>query len=185
MADEKLMVEVTGQPLSIGQVIYVPQRDGAVKRNIIGWRIGVYGDTPLSGAVDSYYVSDYVQVRIVDISTSTIEVSRKDIYVDGKEAEEESKFLEVIADDEAWRLAIGDREVTDENSPYHISNSGLPPCCKNTPDSRDILAYCRRNDGLIVHDANILSRSLLACWDFKCENENPLGRILEKLKIEF
>ncbi len=181
---EKIRVEITKPSSSIGQVIYIPEHNRVTKAKITGYEVQVIQEgTGLVGVVSNYHIPQIVSVRRGEEADLTSHVKERDFYVDKDKATKASRFLAVIVDDETWKLAIGDQEVTDENSPYFTENSGLPPCCANISEVRDILLYCKRTSGLIVHDRDDLS-GLIREHGLKYKRKEPIGVIFQQLEIK-
>ena len=181
---ERISIELFKPRIAIGQTIYVPQKNEVVASPILGYdaRIG-QEDGKLLGGITGYHIQNFVSVRRGDDSYFTSVIRAGDFYEDQRKAQEASKFLEVILDEEAWRSAVGDREVQDENSPYSLENSNLPPCCANISEARDILLYCKRNGGLIVHDRDEMAGYLFEGHDFEYGAQSPIGKIFEQLQV--
>ena len=182
---ERISIELSKPRFAIGQTIYVPQKNAVVSSPILGYdaRIGQeYGK--LLGEITGYHIQNFVSVRRGDDSDFTSVIRAGDFYEDQKKAQDASRFLEVVLDEEAWRIAVGDRDVQDEDSPYSLENCNLPPCCANISEARDILLYCKRNSGLIVHDRDEMARYLFEGHDFGYNAQSPIGKIFEQLKVE-
>jgi len=121
--EERINVALIKPRFAIGQTIYVPQKDFVREAEIRGYeaRVG-QGDNNgnLLGAISGYCVDLFVSVRRGDDSDFTTTILPWDFYDNEAKAKESSKFLGVRLDDDAWRRAIGDRDVEDDESPYHI-----------------------------------------------------------------
>ncbi|MEK6969849.1 MAG: hypothetical protein AABW48_05470 [Nanoarchaeota archaeon] len=181
---EKINVGIIKPQYPIGQVIYFPEHGRVIETKISGYEVRVIPqDSGLIGVVSNYHIPQMVSVRRGEESDLVICVRERDFYVDQHKATIASRFLAVQVDDEVWRLAIGDRTVTDENSPYSIENCGLPRCCANISEARDILSFCRRNSGLIAHNRDELS-NLIEEHGFEYQRESPIGRIFQQLEIK-
>lgn len=181
--EEKISIEIFKPEYLVGQVIYIPQRNKVVRTDILGYGFRVVKEKgTLLGVISSYHIPRIVFVRRGENSTPTNEVRERDFYTDAEKAKKASRFLRVKMDDESWKLAIGDREVEDENSPYNIENCKLPLCCGNISDARDILLYCKKEGGLIVHERNTLAE-LITAHGLEYESECPLRKILKQLRI--
>ena len=87
-------------------------------------------------------------------------------------------------DEEAWRIAVGDRDVQDENSPYSLENCNLSPCCADISEARDILLLCKKEGGLIVHDRDEMARYLFESHDFQYDAQSPIGKVFEQLQVK-
>jgi hypothetical protein len=174
---ERISIEFFKPRIAIGQTIYVPQKNVVVASPILGYnaRIGQEKDGKLFGGITEYHIENFVSVRRGDDSDFTSIIRAGDFYEDQRKAQEASKFLKVKLDEESWRIAVGDRKVQDENSPYNIENSNLPSCCADVSEARSILLYCKRNGGLIVHDRNEMTGYFA---------QSPLGEIFKQLQIE-
>ena len=181
---EKTNFEFLDEPrFDIGQTVYVPTRTGAVQTNISGYEVQVIKQgTKLVGIISNYRLQQSLVVRRGEGADLTDLFKESGLYVNRAKARIASEFIAVTMDGETWRLAIGDRNEKDENSPYNIDNCGLSTCCANISDARDILTFCKREGGLIVHEQRTLAE-LLRGHDFKYTPESPLGKILSQLKI--
>ena len=181
---ERISIELFKPRFAIGQRIYVPQKNDVVESPILGYDARIeQEDGKLLGGITGYHIQNYVSVRRGDDSDFTSVIRAGDFYEDKKKAQEASRFLEVILDEEAWRIAGGDRDSQDENSPYNLENCNLPPCCANISEARDILLYCKRNSGLIVHDRDEMTRYLFEGHDFEYDAQSPIGKIFEQLQV--
>lgn len=168
---------------NIGQTIYVPQKGGVVEAGITAYEAMVWAEKGnLAGVVSGYKIRQMVIVRRGDNECFPGMLRESDFYTSRKKAEAASKFLEVKVDEEAWKLAVGDRKEKDEKSPYYTGNSNLPPCCAAISEARDILLYCKRESGLIVHERNELKQAMKECFP-KYGPKSPLARILGQLKL--
>ena len=182
--EERISIALIKPRFRIGQTIYVPQKNEAVKTTILGYNARVGEEKGnLVGEISENHITYFVFVRRGDDSDFTSVVRAGDFYDDQKKAQEASKFLEVRLDEEAWRIAVGDRDSQDENSPYNLENCNLPPCCANISEARDILLYCRRNSGLIVHDRDELTGLLFEGHDFEYDAQSPIEKIFEQLQV--
>jgi hypothetical protein len=181
---ERISIALIKPRFRIGQTIYVPQKDEAVETAILEYdaRIGEEKGN-LWGVVSSYHIRNFVSVRRGDNSDFTSVIHAGDFCDDQKKAQEASKFLEAKLDEEAWRIAVGDRAVKDEKSPYNLKNCNLPPCCANISEARDILLYCKRNGGLIMHDRDKLKTLLFEGHDFKYNAQSPIAQIFKQLQV--
>jgi hypothetical protein len=178
-----ISVEVYKPAYHIGQEVYIPEKDRVVQTKIADYEVCVREEAgALVGVVSCYHLLTAVDVRRGAELELTDLVRDADLYTDKAQAEAASVFIPVAADFETWRLAIGDRTVADEASPYNIANSGLPTCCANISDARDILYLCRSEGGLIAHERDYLAE-LLAGHDLKSDSASPLGTILGQLGI--
>ena len=182
--DETLpQVEMHNMDYPIGLEVYIPEKNIPTKTKIIGYSANIIEQKgKLVGIVTDYRIHHGVSLRRGAESDLVCYVKHNEIYTNPSAAEAASRFLEVQADEEIWRLAIGDRKVKDTNSPYHIDNSGLPICCGNISDARDILAYCKNEGGLIVFERDQLGY-LLKGHEHPKSDEEPLGSILKQLEI--
>ena len=168
----------------IGQTVYVPEKDEAVEATIWAYEAGIFEKNGnLGGVISGYRIRNFVSVRRGCDSDLTSVIRERDFYDDQKKAQEASKFLEVTLDEEAWRIAVGDRKVKDEKSPYNLENCNLPPCCANISEARDILLYCKRNGGLIVHDREELRRNIFHGHDLRYDAQSPIAQIFKQLQI--
>jgi hypothetical protein len=182
---ERINIELFKPRFAIGQIIYVPQKDEVVSSPILGYdaRIG-QEDGKLLGGITGYHIQNFVSVRRGDDSDFTSVIRAGDFYEDQKKAQEASKFLDAKLDEEAWRIAIGDRDVQDEDSPYSLENCNLPPCCDEISEARDILLLCKKEGGLIVHDRDELARYLFGSHDFEYDAQSPIGKVIEQLQVK-
>jgi len=180
---EKIKLEIIKPAYTVGQEIYIPKRNNVTQTTISGYEVQVIkeGDS-LIGVVSNYRLLQGVTLRRGERSDLVFLVKECDFYADKNKAKEASKFIPVTLDDENWRLAIGDRMVTEEDSPYNIDNCGLPCCCTNISDARDILYFCRTENGLIMHERNTLAY-LLKNHGFKYDIQSPIGKLLGQLGI--
>lgn len=184
---ETIDLKLIKPSFSIGQKIYIPGKERVTKTKIIGYQIGATEeDKTLVGVCTSYFIDGPlgVEVRRGEISEFVHCVLESDFYIDKKEANAASRFLNVACDDETWKLAVGDRKITDESSPYYINNCDLPHCCANTDEARAILGYCKANGGLIVYHKDQIVELLSPCFDLpKLSVTLSLGKILKQLEV--
>src|SRR3989344_6162959 len=163
---EKINVEIIKPRYAIGKRIYVPQRSESGTTIVTGTTISGYAarvgekQGTLFGVVTGYDIPTWVSIRRGEEAVVTSEVRDGDFYPSKTQATHASCFLEVRVNEETWKLAIGDRKVEDDTSPYSLANSGLGVCCANISEARDILSYCRGNSGLMVHNRDELSSLL-------------------------
>jgi len=181
--EEKISIEVDKPAFPIGQVVYVPIKNQIIETRILGYEIQAFKEEgTLLGVVSNYRIQHFVPVRRGEESDLVGYVKECDFYVNKSKAGEASKFLEVKADEESWKLAVGDRKVEDKNSPYNTENCGLPICCANISEARDILLYCKNEGGLIVHERDLL-RDLIVGHDLEYKGDSPIGKIFAQLGI--
>lgn len=167
----------------IGQEVYVPQRNGVRDTRIVGYEMRVWEKQgTLRGMISNYCLQHGIFLRKGAKSDLVTCVKDYDFYVEKSKAEAASKFSEVHADEVTWKLAVGDRDVKDEDSPYSIENCGLPACCGDISEARDILFYCKQQGGLLVHDQEELS-GLITGHGFEYGRGSPMGKILGQLGI--
>src|SRR3989344_2117327 len=185
MTNERISIEVVKPKYEIGQRVYVPQKDSPTQARIIRYNFEVskVGEK-LLGKLRSYELDQGVILRLGDDFELTFSVHGSNICADRQKAEEYSRFLSVDVDDEMWKRAIGDRDMKDENSLYDIDNSGLPSCCADISEARDVLLYCQKQKGLIVYDRDWL-KELLDGHEHPTtfQKGSPIGIILEELVI--
>lgn len=181
---KRIPITLVKPRFQIGEIIYVPQKNRVVETRIVGYnaRIGEENENLLE-IVLGYDIQHYVSVRRGIDSTMTGVVMEKDFYSDKNKAQQASEFLEVNVEEEAWKLAIGDRSIEDENSPYLLGNCNLSLCCANLSEARDILLYCKNNKGLVVHDRDELA-GLLNGHGREYDRQSPIVGIFEQLKID-
>jgi len=180
---KRLSVEIINAVYPIGKRVYVPQKNGAAQTEIVGYEVQVIKENAgLVGVVSNYRLPLLVSVRRGEEPNKDNLVKPNEFYTNKNKAEAASKFMQVTADDETWRLAIGDRKIKEEDSPYNIDNCGLPTCCANISEARDILSFCRREGGLIAHERNILA-DLLTGDGFEYDSRSPIGKVLSQLGI--
>ncbi len=201
MTKERINIAFLKPRFSIGQVIYVPQKQEVVKSDILRYQAEIGMEyTPeinqamldkdfrkeftgtLLGGVKRYIIRQFVDVRRGEDSIFTDCIESRDFYIYSEKAQQASEFLEVKLDEEEWRIAIGDRNVEDENSPYYLKNCNLPRCCADISKARDILIYCRKNNGLIVHYRDELA-DLINGHGFECKPQSQIEKIFRQLKI--
>jgi len=183
MAEERVDVKFVKPRFNIGQKIYVPERNRVLETTIYGYEAIISEENGnLLGGVSGYSIEHLVSIRRGSDSDITNVVRARDFYEDKDKAKEASKFLEVKVDEETWKIAIGDREAEDENSPYNLQNCNLSICCADISEARDILIFCRKYNGLIAHDRNELA-DLVNGHGFNYDTQSPIGRIFEKLEI--
>ncbi|MFA5856746.1 MAG: hypothetical protein WC867_05280 [Candidatus Pacearchaeota archaeon] len=182
---KKINIEFIEPKFIIGQSIYVPQLNEVVDTKILGYDARI-GKRPgiLSGRITGYHIRDVVSVRRGNDCELTSIVQSDDFYGDMLEAHKASKFLEVNLDEESWKITIDEKDNEDENSPYNFEKCNLIPCCECISKARDILIYCQKYKGLIVHDRNELTRYLFERHNFKYDKDSPLGKIFEQLQIK-
>jgi len=184
--EDRTNIEFFKPIFKIGQTIYVPQKNKVVTTKIAGYyaSIGEEKAGKLIGIISDYHVSNFVHVRRGDESELTNILCLRDFCEDLNKAQEESRFLEVKLDEESWKIAVGVRDLHDENSPYSLEHCNLPPCCANISEARDILNYCKRNNGLTIHDRNELTKLLFEGHEFEYDPQSPIGRIFEQLQVK-
>lgn len=182
--EETINVEIYKPTYPIGQEVYVPGKNRVTETKVVGYEVQVIEQegNPV-GVVSNYRLQQLVSVRRGAESDLVDYVKDCDFYVERSKAEAASKFLEVNADNETWRLAVGDRDVKDEDSPYSIENCGLPACCANISEARDILLYCKHEGGLLAHDRDTLAE-LITGHGLEYDGGSPIGRIFGQLGIE-
>src|SRR3989344_6957234 len=185
MTNERISIEVVKPKYKIGQQVYVPQKDSPTQARIIRYNFEVGKvEEKLLGRLRNYELDKGVILRLGDDFELTFSVHESNICADRQKAEEYSKFLSVDVDDEMWKRAIGNRDMKDENSPYGIDNSGLPSCCADISEARDVLLYCQKQKGLIVHDRDLLKELLDGHGHpTTFQKGSPIEIILEKLEI--
>jgi len=191
MTQEKISATLVNRAFPIGQTIYIPQKNrGALEVKVLGWHAVMLkrdGSEELYAIVQEYDIGEYVFVRRGDCLDTTNTVLRSECYDDRTKAQKASEFLKVELNKKAWKLAIGDRNIRDKSSPYHLENCNLHPCCAEISAIRDILLYCRENGGLIVHERDELVR-LMQQHGFRHNKQspmNPLRMIFEQLGIDY
>ena len=185
MEEERISIAFIIPKFRIGQAIYVPQKNKPVKATIIAYDAAIHKEHgKLLGEIFGYHIQKSVSVRRGDDSDFTNVICEADFYDDREKAREASKFLETKLGEEEWRIAIGDRDEEDENSPYRLENCNLPPCCGNISEARNILLYCKRNGGLIVHNRDELTGLLFdGGHGLKYDAQSPIGKMFEQLQI--
>lgn len=165
----------------IRQAAYIPQKNRVISTEIIGYEIQTFKEKgKLMGVVSNYRIPQMISLRRGEKLDLIALVKDCDFYADINKAEKSSKFIAVNVDEETWRLAIGDRMIKDENSPYNIYNCGLTACCANISEARDILTLCKNEGGLILHEITNLNE-LLKSHGFK--SNKKLETILSQLGI--
>lgn len=181
MNRKMIQLEIAKPNYKIEQKIFVPQRGGVLETTIQAYWIGATTENgKLLGVVAGYRAAHpLISVRRGQDAVIPLELWEKDFYANLKKAETAAKFLAVKADEKTWKLAIGDRDDEDEKSPYNTGNCDLKPCCANISEARDILIYCRKNSGLLVHDRNELKRM----FEGHGYGGNSLSKILSQLRI--
>ncbi|MBR9691420.1 hypothetical protein GOV06_01415 [Candidatus Woesearchaeota archaeon] len=183
--EEKINLELIKPTYPLEQVVFVPVKNKVVETKIIRYEVQVIKENDsLLGILSNYYLDQMVRIRRGTEQDLVYLVKECDFYVDREKAEAASKFLEVKADEETWKLAIGDRKVEDEDSPYDLDNCGLPRCCANISEARNILLYCQEEGGLIAHDRDNLLSLLLDRHDLEFEKQEPIGKIYTQLGIK-
>ena len=182
---EKIQLEILKPRYPIGQVIYIPENNRVITTKILGYQVYIMQEgSDLMGIVSNkYHIPEFVSVRSGEEADLVDRVAEQEFYVDQDKATRASRFLTVHVDDETWKLAIGDREITNEDSPYFTRNSELPPCCASLSEARDILLYCKKNVGLIVHYRDVLS-DIIDQHEVAYQRNGPLGRIFQQLGIK-
>ncbi|MBT4166154.1 hypothetical protein HOE04_03895 [archaeon] len=181
---EKLSIKLIKPKFEIHQTVYIPQKNQPQTNKIIRYNleVGKVKDR-LLGRLKSYEMEDMVSLREGTEISGTFSIQGYHIYSDKKKAEEASKFLPVIANEEQWKLAVGDRNIKDKDSPYNINNSDLLPCCGSISEARDILLYCKNTQGLIIHERDELRNELFNTHDHDFQKDSPLSKILSQLGI--
>lgn len=180
--EKTVNVRLLEPEFEIGQKVYIPQRRGVVETTVRSYEAVIQKDNDgtLVAAVTVYSIDRYVFFR--GMRPLALEVKGYHIYADKAEAEKDSRFLDVKADEETWKLAIGDREEIDQESPYHIDNCNLGSCCGNISRIRDILLYCKEVKGLTVHECSEIKHLL------KSHSEMTIGKslaiIFKQLEID-
>jgi len=166
----------------IGQKLFVPQKNKVKEVEITYYDARIFeSKNGLKGLITGYHYNTLLRLRrgsskyLVDI------LLNRDVYDTREKAEKASKFLPVTATNDEWLLAIGDRDIEDDDSPYHIDNSNFPSCCANMSAARDILLYCKEEGGLIAHDREPL-KYLLRTHN-RYDVDDPLKGILKQLRI--
>lgn len=183
------MVEIINLQLykpqyEIGQVVYIPEKGKVAETRIKGYEVQAFMQgQSISGVVSNYKLLHMVSLRRGENSDLVHYVKDADLYTDKKSAVKASVFVDVLADEESWKLAIGDRNEKNPSSPYHLDNCEFPTCCANVSEGRDILIYCRSQGGLIVHERDQL-QEIINQHDLNYKKEGPLGRILAQLRID-
>ena len=187
--EQHIIVPVRVPTYSLGQTIYVPRQNSVTKTQIIAYDVTVMrAERALLGVVTSYQIDNLVSLMLDNLCSDvlTSRVRDCDVYADELDAINASRFVDVTIDDETWDLALGSDGMTDESTPYHRHNSGLPPCCNNIELARSVLTYCRNNRGLIVHERNQLLELMVGHDnDYKTRQtpQSPIRRIFEQLKL--
>jgi len=171
----------------IGKTIYMPQINAPLKTKIIAYNTQIHKiDGKNLGIVTGYVFEGGIFKRIGCGGAFISEAKDCDIYIDEEKAKRACRWLKVTANETEWKLAIGNREIEDDfseaNSPYSIKNCELKRCCGNISEARDILTYCKKYKGLIVHERNTLEE-LLAGHNLKFDDKGPMRKILNQLEI--
>jgi len=187
MANEEKLLDVgMYEPrFKIGQTVFIPDRNGASATEITGY-ISLVRQNPEGGLVSGvrlYQVNPFGIERIGSEAVLNDELTGRNFYTDKEQAQSASRFLEVHVDDEAWKLAIGDREIEDEGSPYNLSNCDFGSCCANISEARDILYLCRDQKGLLVHNRDEMRGLIFEYHDFQYDAESPIDQIFRQLEI--
>ena len=181
---EIISIDLLKPRFKIGQTIYVPQKNEVVESSILGYDAAIgEKDGKLLGVITGYNIENFVFVRRGEDSDLTTVIQEEDFCDSQKKAKKASRFLEVNLNEEAWKIAVGDRDVEDKNSPYNIENCNLPRCCANISEARDILLYCKKNNGLIVQDRDKLTGILFEGHDFEYDVQSSLGEIFKQLQV--
>lgn len=170
MEKERVNIQLIKPTYSIGQKIYVPSKDKAEEADITAYEALVMKEKGgLVGIVLNYSIRPFVSIRRGLKSKFTDLVKVSDFYIERAKAEAASKFMEVSADPETWKLAIGDRDEIEEDLDIY--------------EARDILIFCQNEGGLIVHERDKLA-NLLNKHKFDYDTESPIGKILVQLGIQ-
>lgn len=182
--ENKMIIEIEKPKCDIGQKIFVPWKERLTETEIWGYGVKVMAKKDgIFGVVSCYLISSLVFMRVGEETAFASEVRDGDFYVDKRKAKRASRFLRVSATEEDWKLAIGDRQVRDEGSPYSLENCEFPSCCANISEARDILIYCKNESGLIVHERDNLVRLVSGHGSREFDKEGSLGKILAQLEI--
>jgi len=183
--EETITLNVWKPAYSIGSTVYVPQKEGAITTKVTGYLVEVRDvgrDQPL-GNVQRYLLERMVMFRGQTERDLNNEVLREYLYPSLEEAQAASRFIPVNADILSWLGAIGERKVS-EDSTYSHHNSQLGVCCACLSNARDILTYCQKEKGLIVHEKNALVRELRGCGNLTDKHFlGELGDIFIQLEI--
>ena len=181
----KLDVKMNKPEFEIGQTVFLPSRQGAERTEITGYisLVRQSSEGKLISGVRLYQVNPFGIERIGSETVLSDELTGRNFYTDKKQAQAASRFLGVALDDESWKLAIGDREIEDEDSPYSLSNCNLGICCANISEARDILYLCREQKGLLVHDRDEMCGLIFDEHDFQYGAGSPIAQIFKRLEV--
>jgi hypothetical protein len=187
MVDEEKLLEVQMyEPrFKIGQTVFLPCKNGVSATKITGY-ISHVNQSPEGKLISGVRLYQINTVGIERIGSETVlnnELTGRNFYTDKAKAQSASRFLEVDIDNELWKIAIGDREIKDENSPYSLSNCNLKRCCANISEARDILCLCIKQKGLLVHDRDEMRGLIFDGHDFKYNSGSPIDKIFRQLEI--
>lgn len=180
---EILNLELYKPQYALGQAVYIPQKGKIEETMIIGYEVQAFMENKsIRGVVSNYSLLHMVSLRRGEKSELVRLAKDADLYTDKIKASQASFFLDVLASEEDWKTALGDRNEKNPSSPYHLDNCEFPTCCANVSEGRDILIYCKSRGGLIVHEIEQL-QEIINQHDLNYKREGPLGRILAQLKI--
>lgn len=179
-----LNVEMDKPVFYIGQTVFIPRRGGPIATEVTGYISLVKGSQKdgLVSRVRSFQVNPFGIERIGSEVVSSDELSGINFCIDERDAQAKSRFLDVVLDDESWKLAIGDRDAKDD-SPYSLQNCNLPPCCEDISEVRDILYLCRKQNGLIDYDLGVMTGLIFDEHTLNPAPGSPLDSIFKQLEV--